>query len=90
MNEKRAVIKAWSAQYRKAGKKDKGRILDEVVELTGYNRWYAVYLLRGDGKVVRVGRRVRLVGDLRKRVKHPRRRLYDDTIGWGSVKNCMG
>lgn len=80
MNEKRAVIKAWSAQYRKAGKKDKGRILDEVVELTGYNRWYAVCLLRSDGKVIRVGRRVRLVGDLRKRVKRPRRRLYDDTV----------
>ena len=46
MNEKRTVIKAWSAQYRKSGKKAKGRILDEVVELTGYNRWYAVGLLR--------------------------------------------
>ena len=36
MSEKRMVIKAWSVQYRKAGKKDKSRILDEVVELTGY------------------------------------------------------
>lgn len=80
MNEKRTVIKAWSAQYRKSGKKAKGRILDEVVELTGYNRWYAVGLLRGDGKVIRVGRRVRLVGDLRKRVKRVRPRLYDDAV----------
>ena len=42
MSERRAVIKAWSSQYRKAGKKEKGRILDELVALTGYNRCYAV------------------------------------------------
>lgn len=80
MSEKQAVIKAWSAQYRKAGKKDKGQILDKVVELTGYNRWYAVGLLRLDGKVIRTGRRVRLVGDLRKKVKRTRQRLYDDGV----------
>lgn len=80
MRERRAVIKAWSSQYRKARKKDKGRILDEVVELTGYSRWYAVGLLRGDGKVIRVGRRVRLVGDLRKKVKRSRPRVYDDAV----------
>lgn len=80
MSEKRTVIKAWSAQYRKSGKKAKGRILDEVVELTGYNRWYAVALLRGDGKVIRVGRRVKLVGDLRKQVKRVRPRRYDEAV----------
>jgi hypothetical protein len=80
MSEKRTVIKAWSAQYRKSGKKAKGRILDEVVELTGYNRWYAVGLLRGDGKVIRVGRRVKLVGDLSKRVKRTRPRRYDEAV----------
>lgn len=80
MSEKKAVIKAWSGQYRQAGKKEKGRILDEVVELTGYNRRYAVGLLRSDGKVIRVGRRVRLVGDLRKKVKRTRGRFYDDAV----------
>ena len=80
MNERQAVIKAWSAQYRKAGKKEKGRILDEVLELTGYNRWYAVGLLRLDGRVIRVGRRVRLAGDLRKKAKRTRQRLYDDAV----------
>lgn len=43
MSEKKAVIKAWSEQYRKAGKKDKGRILDEVVELAGCKHWWGVY-----------------------------------------------
>ncbi len=80
MSEKRAVIKAWSTQYRKSRKKDKGRILDEVVELTGYNRCYAVNLLRWDGKVIRAGRRVRLVGDSRKKARRTRQRLYDEAV----------
>lgn len=80
MSERRAVIKAWSSQYRKSGKKEKGRILDDLVALTGYNRCYAVNLLRWDGKVIRAGRRVRLVGDLRKKAKRTRPRLYDETV----------
>jgi len=79
MSERRAVIKAWSSQYRKALKKAKGRILDEVVELTGYSRWYAVSLLRGDGKDLRVGRK-RLVGDVRKRAKRSRPCVYDEAV----------
>ncbi len=79
MSDRKAVIKAWSSQYKKARKKEKGRILDELVELAGYNRWYVVGLLRWDGKVIRAGRRVRLVGDLRKKAKRTRDRLYDET-----------
>lgn len=52
MNERQAVIKAWSGQYRKVGKKDRGRILDEVVALTGYNRRYVVGLSRWEGKII--------------------------------------
>ena len=80
MSDRKAVIKAWSSQYRKVGKKGKGRILDELVALTGYNRSYAVNLLRWDGKVIRAGRRVRLVGDLRKKARRTRQRLYDETV----------
>jgi hypothetical protein len=80
MSERQAVIKAWSGRYRKAGKKDKGRILDELIALTGYNRWYLVELLRWDGKVIRVGQKVRLVGDLGKKVKRTRWRVYDDAV----------
>jgi hypothetical protein len=50
MSDRKAVIKAWSSQYRKTSKKEKGRILDELVALTEYNRWYVVGLLRWDGK----------------------------------------
>jgi len=85
MSDRKAVIKTWSSQYRKAGKKEKGEILDELVELTGYNRWYVVGLLRWDGKVIRAGRRVRLVGDIRKKAKRIKPRLYDDAV-LGSLK----
>lgn len=80
MSEKKAVIKAWSSRYRKAGKKDKGRILDELMVLTGYHRWYLVGLLRWDGKVIHIGRKIRLLGDLRKQAKRPRLRLYDEEV----------
>ncbi len=80
MSERQAVIKAWSERYRKAGKKGKGAILDELIALTGYHRWYAVRLLRGQGKTLRMGRRVRLVGDLGKKVKRTRPRLYDEGV----------
>ncbi len=40
MSERRAVIRAAAAGYRKAGKKRKGQWLDELVALTGYHRWY--------------------------------------------------
>ena len=77
MNEKRAVGKAMAVRYRKASKKDKGRLLDEFVALTGYHRWYAVGLLRGHGKAIRVGRRVRLEGDVGLSLRWRRQRKYD-------------
>ena len=64
MSERRSVAKVVAARYRKASKKQKGGILDELIALTGYNRWYAVGLLRGHGKTIKVTRRVTLVGDL--------------------------
>lgn len=38
-----------SRRYRKAPKKERGRILDEFCALTNYNRSYAALLLRGPG-----------------------------------------
>jgi hypothetical protein len=35
------LIEKYSEKYRKAGKKEKSRILDEFTELTEYNRSYA-------------------------------------------------
>ncbi|MDR2795435.1 MAG: hypothetical protein LBB47_01840, partial [Spirochaetaceae bacterium] len=45
MNEQKAVTRETREEYHKAGKKEKGLILDQYVRLTGYNRKYAVRLL---------------------------------------------
>jgi hypothetical protein len=80
MNERRAVIRVQALRYRKARKKEKGRILDEVVKLTGYHRWYAVRLLGLQGKAVRVGRHQRLVGELKVRARRRRGRTYTEAV----------
>lgn len=80
MNERRAVIRVQAGRYRKAGKKEKGRILDEVVKLTGYHRWYAVRLLGLQGREVRVGARGRLKGELKVRSRRRRQRTYTEAV----------
>jgi hypothetical protein len=63
MQDKRTLTNEVCSRYRKAGKKAKGAILDEFINLTGYTRKYAIHLLatwnatrwaRLDGKLVRL------------------------------------
>jgi len=67
LKERRAVIKEVSKRYKKARKKEKSKMLDEFVKLTGYNRCYASYLLRTYEKKVIVygkdGARTVFIGD---------------------------
>jgi hypothetical protein len=55
-------------RYRKATKKQRGRMLDEFVETTGYHRKHAIALLRGK----RRHRNPQLP------LRHPRQRIYTD------------
>lgn len=80
MSERRAVARVMAGRYRKATKKEKGGMLDELMALTGYNRRYAMGLLHGHGKTIRVGQRVSLVGDLGRSLKRCRPRIYDDLV----------
>jgi hypothetical protein len=50
MRERQAVTRELTARFRKATKKERGRMLDEFVQLTGYNRVYAAYVLRSCGR----------------------------------------
>ena len=45
MHEKKALAREVSKRYQKAGRKEKTRILDELVKTIDYNRKYALYLL---------------------------------------------
>jgi hypothetical protein len=73
MHTKRKIIEVTYRRYQKAGKKEKGKILDEFRETTGYNRDYAAHVLANWGKARYLsvdGKRVRLVaGAPRKRRK---------------------
>lgn len=73
MAERKTVTKAMSRQYRKASKKERGRILDEFVGATGYNRAYAAQVLRGHGKRVEVSPGVVLEGSARVKKKRQAR-----------------
>ena len=46
MREKKKIGLEYSRNYLKARKKEKGRILDNFTEITGYNRNYASRVLR--------------------------------------------
>src|SRR2546425_8011674 len=88
MNERKAVTAVMVARYRRASKKQKGRLLDELIALTGYNRWYAVGLLRGHATTPEERR-----GRINKRPRQ-RPRVYDAAVlaalrrGWGA-QGCM-
>ena len=67
MKEKSSVVRVVASRYQKGGKKQKGRILKEFMELTGYNRCYAAYLLRSHGRKVWISKNTVIVGDITKR-----------------------
>lgn len=71
MKERKRIAEATAGRYRKAGKKERGAILKEFVELTGFARSYAALVLRNQGRVVQVNRQLRVRGDLGKKL--PRR-----------------
>lgn len=61
MHERHAVVREISSRFQHARKKERGQILNEFVELPGYTRCYAAFVLRHCGrKQVRLvaGRRV--------------------------------
>jgi hypothetical protein len=83
MTTRKAVTKEIAPRYQRSPKKEKGRMLDEFVGLTGYCRAYASWLLRNCGrKVVRRGRggkRVIFVAEIRK-ITRKRQKIYDEEV----------
>jgi hypothetical protein len=73
MKERKRIAEASGGRYRKAGKKEKGAILDEFVELTGFARSYAALVLRNQGRVVQVNRKLRVRGDVGQKLPRPGR-----------------
>jgi len=87
MTQRKAVTRELAKKYTGARKKEKGKILDDLIDLTGYNRSYAARVLRKTAQTKKktVGRgrkRVTLVEDRRmkplKRRQRPRK--YDKAV----------
>jgi hypothetical protein len=80
MKERKKAAAIVAPRYKKARKKDKGVILNEFIELTGYGRRYAAYVLRSHGRRVWIGEGRAIVGDVRKVMSRKRPRFYDDAV----------
>jgi IS30 family transposase len=84
MRQKRAVTVKMAREYRGAGKKKKTEILNTLVQVTGYNRCYAGWLLRHWGRkyLMKIdGQMVELrVGAVKKRKAVRRPREYEEPV----------
>jgi hypothetical protein len=80
MAEKRVLVRGMAERYRRSGKKEKGRLLDELVEVTGYNRSYATWLLNQQGRKIWVRRDLVVVGEIGVRKLRRRHRIYDQEV----------
>ncbi|MGC8482594.1 MAG: transposase [Thermodesulfobium sp.] len=85
MKERKAVVSEIAKRYKKAGKKQKGIILDELIALTGYNRSYACFLLSSYEKIVRMNNRVLKV-DLTMKTKKKKSKYYDNDVKKALIK----
>jgi hypothetical protein len=90
MHEKLAVANKIAKEYRKAGKKRKGEILDHFCHTTGYHRKYAIDLLTHWNKtsIIRIDNKcVRVKGGELKRKPYPTRsRKYDEEFQRALIK----
>jgi len=50
VDERRKYVRMMKGRYAKASRKEKGRLLDEMEAITGYDRKYLIRLMKGDGK----------------------------------------
>jgi len=90
MSSKRELCREYSRIYQRSSKQGKSQILDNFINLTGYNRCYGSYILRHWGKKVylKVGGDIRIVivGDFVRRRYVLSRKKYDNEVLWYLIK----
>src|SRR5439155_26287769 len=72
--KRKRIGEATAGSYRRARKKEKTAILNEFVELSGFERSYAALVLRNHGRVVTVNAKLRVSGNVGKKLRRPGRR----------------
>lgn len=80
MKVRKSITGEIAKRYQKARKKKKKGILDEFVQLTGYNRCYASSVLKNHGKKIRISPRVVLAADPKMRTKRKYKKTYGDKV----------
>jgi hypothetical protein len=84
LQEKKAITKELAKRYNRVKKKEKGKILDEVVVLTGYNRCYASNILRNWTRKLTLyskdGKTIVFTEDKQHKTKRKRKRIYDENV----------
>jgi hypothetical protein len=80
MRQRQAVAKVTAKRYQEASKKEKKQMLDEFCRTTGYNRCYARWVLRHQGKRLAVRDGVLVKADLARRQKRVKARTYDEPV----------
>src|SRR5512138_3690681 len=76
MIDRRTLTRMTCERYRKAPKKEKGRILDAFVEQAQCSRDHARRLLRNHGRRVPVNPQVVVEGDAHQRIPRRRKKIY--------------
>jgi hypothetical protein len=80
LKTRQSLVRVNASRYQRSSKKQKGKILDEFIESTGYNRSYAAFLLSRHGRPVRVDSKTTLIGDVTKRVRKKREPIYGPDV----------
>jgi hypothetical protein len=89
LKERYAVTNEVARRYRKANKKMKTKILDELIALTGYHRKYAIHLVAnwGERKEIRDGEGlIMAVAGRSRRKRKARKKRYDEQVAEALVK----
>jgi hypothetical protein len=90
---KKAVTAEFKGRYAKLSKKEKGILLDQFTDLTGYNRSYASRILNlKEGKTIGCakvyGKKVKYVLYKNKRIKRKNSRIYGLGYIFCLIKIC--
>jgi len=80
MSDRRVLAKTICERYRKARKKEKGRILDDFVKSAKCSRYHARWLLRNHGRRVEVKPLVILEGDAHMRTRRRHKKEYGPEV----------
>ena len=86
MKEKKKAVAIVAARYQKESKKQKGRMLDEFIVLTGYCRTHASYVLNMHGKRRRVSKNRVIQADIRKTGRRGRKKTYTEEVKKALIK----